>query len=692
MAREYSLANTRNIGIMAHIDAGKTTTTERILFYTGKTHKIGEVHDGAATMDWMAQEQERGITITSAATTAAWNGHRINIIDTPGHVDFTVEVERSLRVLDGAVTVLDGKSGVEPQTETVWRQATKYGVPRIVFVNKLDATGADFYMSYKSLLTRLGAKAAPIQLPIGVENYFDGLVDIVERKARIFSGDKAKEDTFTDVPAEMKDDVESYRNILIEMVADFDDELMMKVLEGEEPTVAEIKSAIRKATITGDFHPVLCGAAYKNKGVTAMLDAVVDYLPSPLDVPAITGVKMDGEEDVRHSSDEEPFSALAFKVMTDPFVGRLTYFRVYSGTITSGSYVFNSTKDTRERFGRLMQMHANHRQEIEQVYSGDIAAAVGLKNTTTGDTLCDEKNAIILESMTFPEPVINIAIEPKSKGDQDKMGLALSKLAEEDPTFKTYTDQETGQTIIAGMGELHLDIIVDRMKREFKVEANVGAPQVAYRETIRKMAECEGKFVRQSGGRGQYGHVWVKFEPNEKGKGFTFVDAIVGGTVPREYIKPTMEGIEAALNNGLIAGFPVIDVKATLFDGSYHDVDSSEMAYKVAGSLAFKQAATKCDPVLLEPIMSVEITAPNEYLGSVMGDISSRRGTIKDQEERGNAIIVKSEVPLSEMFGYATDLRSFTQGRGTYAMTFDHYTEVPKSIAEKVAKKNANNN
>lgn len=692
MAREYSLANTRNIGIMAHIDAGKTTTTERILFYTGKTHKIGEVHDGAATMDWMAQEQERGITITSAATTAAWNGHRINIIDTPGHVDFTVEVERSLRVLDGAVTVLDGKSGVEPQTETVWRQATKYGVPRIVYVNKLDATGADFYMSYKSLLTRLGAKAAPIQLPIGVENYFDGLVDIIERKARIFSGDKSKEDTFTEVPAEMKEDVEAYRNQLIEMVADFDDELMMKVLEGEEPTVAEIKAAIRKATVTGDFHPVLCGASYKNKGVTAMLDAVVDYLPSPLDVPAIAGVTMDGAEDVRHSSDEEPFSALAFKVMTDPFVGRLTYFRVYSGTITSGSYVFNSTKDNRERFGRLMQMHANHRAEIDQVYAGDIAAAVGLKNTTTGDTLCDEKNAIILESMTFPEPVINIAIEPKSKGDQDKMGLALSKLAEEDPTFKTYTDQETGQTIIAGMGELHLDIIVDRMKREFKVEANVGAPQVAYRETIRKAAECEGKFVRQSGGRGQYGHVWVKFEPNEKGKGFTFVDGIVGGTVPREYIKPTMEGIEASLNNGLIAGYPVIDVKATLFDGSYHDVDSSEMAYKVAGSLAFKQAAAKCDPVLLEPIMSVEVTAPNEYLGSVMGDISSRRGTIKDQEERGNAIIVKSEVPLSEMFGYATDLRSFTQGRGTYAMTFDHYTEVPKSIAEKVAKKNANNN
>ncbi|HET6785212.1 MAG TPA: elongation factor G [Erysipelotrichaceae bacterium] len=692
MARDYSLANTRNIGIMAHIDAGKTTTTERILFYTGKTHKIGEVHDGAATMDWMAQEQERGITITSAATTAAWNGHRINIIDTPGHVDFTVEVERSLRVLDGAVTVLDGKSGVEPQTETVWRQATKYGVPRIVFVNKLDATGADFYMSYRSLLTRLAAKAAPIQLPIGVENYFDGLVDIVERKARIFSGVKEKDDTFTEIPAEMKEEVENYRNALIEMVADFDDELMMKVLEGEEPTVAEIKSAIRKATITGDFHPVLCGAAYKNKGVTAMLDAVVDYLPSPLDVPAITGLTMDGEADVRHSDDSEPFSALAFKVMTDPFVGRLTYFRVYSGTITSGSYVFNSTKDTRERFGRLMQMHANHRAEIEQVYSGDIAAAVGLKNTTTGDTLCEEKHAIILESMTFPEPVINIAIEPKSKGDQDKMGLALSKLAEEDPTFKTYTDQETGQTIIAGMGELHLDIIVDRMRREFKVEANVGAPQVAYRETIRAAAECEGKFVRQSGGRGQYGHVWVRFEPNEKGKGFTFVDGIVGGTVPREYIKPTMEGIEASLSNGLIAGYPVIDVKATLFDGSYHDVDSNEMAFKVAGSLAFKQAATKCNPVLLEPIMSVEVTAPNEYLGSVMGDISSRRGTIKDQEERGNAIIVKSEVPLSEMFGYATDLRSFTQGRGTYAMTFDHYTEVPKSIAEKVAKKNAKDN
>ena len=692
MARDYSIKNTRNIGIMAHIDAGKTTTTERILYYTGVTHKIGEVHDGAATMDWMAQEQERGITITSAATTAHWKGHRINVIDTPGHVDFTVEVERSLRVLDGAVTVLDGKSGVEPQTETVWRQATKYGVPRIVFVNKLDATGADFYMSFRSLQTRLGAKATPIQLPIGAENYFDGLIDLVEMKARIFSGAKEKEDTFTDIPAEMKEEVEKYRHALIEMVADYDDDLVMKILEGEEPTVEEIKAAIRKATITGEFYPVLCGASYKNKGVTAMLDAVVDYLPSPLDVPAIMGVTMDGEEDVRHSSDEEPFSSLAFKVMTDPFVGRLTYFRVYSGTITSGSYVYNSTKDVRERFGRIMQMHANHRAEIQQVYSGDIAAAVGLKNTTTGDTLCDEKHAIILESMTFPEPVINVAIEPKSKGDQDKMGLALSKLAEEDPTFKTYTDQETGQTIIAGMGELHLDILVDRMRREFKVEANVGAPQVAYRETIRAAAECEGKFVRQSGGRGQYGHVWVKFEPNETGKGFTFVDGIVGGTVPREYIKPTMEGIEASLANGLIAGYPVIDIKATLFDGSYHDVDSSEMAYKVAGSLALKEAAKRCNPVLLEPIMSVEVTAPNEYLGSVMGDVSSRRGVIKDQEERGNAIIVKSEIPLSEMFGYATDLRSFTQGRGTYAMTFDHYSEVPKSIAEKVAKKNASSN
>jgi elongation factor G len=687
MAREYSLANTRNIGIMAHIDAGKTTTTERILFFTGKTHKIGEVHDGAATMDWMAQEQERGITITSAATTAQWKGNRINIIDTPGHVDFTVEVERSLRVLDGAVTLLDGKNGVEPQTETVWRQATKYGVPRIVFVNKMDATGADFYMSAASLISRLGAKATPIQLPIGVENYFDGLVDLVERKARFFSGDKTKDDTFGEIPAEMKDKVEEYRHKLIEMVADYDEEFMMKVLEGEEVSIPEIKAAIRKAVITGEFFPVLCGASYKNKGVTAMLDAVVDYLPSPLDVPAIKGEYEDGSEGIRHASDEEPFSALAFKIMADPFIGRLTYFRVYSGTITSGSYVYNSTKRNRERFSRLVQMHANHREEIDQVYAGDIAAAVGLKDTTTGDTLCDEKNAIVLEKMVFPEPVINVAIEPKSKGDQDKMGNALQKLAEEDPTFRTFTDPETGQTIIAGMGELHLDIIVDRMKREYKVEANVGAPQVAYRETIRGSAECEGRFVRQSGGRGQYGHVWIRFEPNETGKGFEFFDKVVGGTVPKEYIKPTYEGLNAALANGLIAGYPVIDIKATLFDGSYHDVDSSEMAFKIAASLALREAAKKCKPVVLEPIMSIEVTAPSEYLGSVMGDVISRRGQIKDQVERGNATVVRSEIPLSEMFGYATDLRSFTQGRGSYSMQFDHYAEVPKSIAEKIAKK-----
>lgn len=692
MAREFSLAKTRNIGIMAHIDAGKTTTTERILFYTGRTHKIGEVHDGAATMDWMAQEQERGITITSAATTAQWNEHRINIIDTPGHVDFTVEVERSLRVLDGAVAVLDAKSGVEPQTETVWRQATKYNVPRIVFVNKLDATGADFYMSARSLLTRLGAKATPIQLPIGVENYFDGIIDLVEMNARYFQDVSKKMDLIKEIPAEYMDSVHQYREKLFEMLADYDENMMMAVLEGEVPTVEQIKAAIRKAVLTGEFFPVLCGAAYKNKGVTAMLDAVVDYLPSPLDVDHITGILPNGEVVERPSNDEEPFAALAFKIMTDPFVGRLSYFRVYSGKATSGSYVLNATKDKRERFGRLMQMHANHRQEITEVYSGDIAAAVGLKDTTTGDTLCDEKFPIILESMQFPEPVINVAIEPKSKGDQDKMGLALSKLAEEDPTFRAFTDPETGQTIIAGMGELHLDILVDRMKREFKVEANIGAPQVAYRETIRQLGDCEGKFVRQSGGRGQYGHVKVKFEPNETGKGFTFVDATIGGTIPKEYIKPTMEGIQAALNNGLIAGYPIIDIKATLYDGSYHEVDSSEMAFKVAGSMALKEAAKKCNPVLLEPIMNVEVTAPAEYLGSVMGDISSRRGQIKDQEERGNAVAVTAFIPLSEMFGYATDLRSFTQGRGSYSMQFDHYSDVPKSISEKVAKKNSRDN
>lgn len=692
MAREFSLQKTRNIGIMAHIDAGKTTTTERILYYTGRTHKIGETHDGAATMDWMAQEQERGITITSAATTAAWKDHRINIIDTPGHVDFTVEVERSLRVLDGAVTVLDAKSGVEPQTETVWRQATKYSVPRIVFVNKMDATGADFYMSVKTIGTRLGAKACPIQLPIGVEANFDGLIDLVELKAHYFQDVTIKEDRLEEIPAELLESAKNYRSQLLEMIADYDDELMMMVLEGEEPTIPQIKEAIRKAVISGEFFPVMCGAAYKNKGVVSMLDAVVAYLPSPLEVESIKGLLPNGDVATRPADDSAPFSALAFKIMTDPFVGRLSYFRVYSGHLSSGSYVYNSTKGKRERFGRIMQMHANHRQEIQDVYAGDIAAAIGLKDTVTGDTLCDEKSPIILESMQFPEPVINVAIEPKSKGDQDKMGLALSKLAEEDPTFRTYTDDETGQTIIAGMGELHLDILVDRMKREFKVEANIGAPQVAYRETIRTAAEVEGKFVRQSGGRGQYGHVKVLFEPNETGKGFEFIDKIVGGSVPREYIKPTMEGIMGSLNNGMLAGYPIIDIKATLFDGSYHEVDSSEMAFKVAGSMALKEAGKKCNPVLLEPIMEVEVIAPTDYLGSVMGDVSSRRGQIRDQEERGNAVAVQAFIPLSEMFGYATDLRSFTQGRGSYSMQFAHYSEVPKSIGEKIAKKSANSN
>ena len=698
MAREYSLANTRNIGIMAHIDAGKTTTTERILYYSGVNHKIGETHDGASTMDWMAQEQERGITITSAATTCHWKkldgtGEecRLNIIDTPGHVDFTVEVERSLRVLDGAVTVLDAKAGVEPQTETVWRQATTYGVPRIVFVNKMDATGADFIMSCNTIVDRLGAKSCPIQLPIGAEQSFEAIIDIIERKAYSFSGDYGRIITEIPVPDDMTDLMEEYRMKLLEYLADYDEDFMMMVLEGEEPEISEIKRVLRIAVCTGDFFPVLCGSAYKNKGVQQVLDAVVDYLPSPLDVPAIKGVTLDGEEDVRESSDEAPFSALAFKIMTDPFVGKLSFFRVYSGTADSGSYVLNATKNKRERFGRIVQMHANSRKEIDKVYSGDIAAAVGLKNTTTGDTLCDEKAPIILESMEFPEPVIELSLEPKTKADQDKMGLALNKLAEEDPTFKTYTNQETGQTIIAGVGELHLDIIVDRLRREFKVDANIGQPQVAYRETIRGTADCEGKYVRQSGGRGQYGHVWIKFEPNE-GKGFEFVDAIVGGTVPREYIKPTQEGLEAALENGMIAGYPVIDVKATLFDGSYHDVDSSEMAYKIAASFALREAGKKCKPVILEPIMMVEITAPNEYLGSVMGDVSSRRGQITDQEERGNAIIVRAHVPLSEMFGYVTDLRSFTQGRGNYSMKFDHYSEVPKSIAEKIIKNNSKEN
>lgn len=685
MAREYDLPHTRNIGIMAHIDAGKTTVTERILFYTGVNHKIGETHDGASTMDWMEQEKERGITITSAATTAHWKGHRINIIDTPGHVDFTVEVERSLRVLDGAVTVLDAKAGVEPQTETVWRQATQYGVPRIVFANKMDATGADFAMSCKTIIDRLGAKSAPIQLPIGAEQEFSGVIDLIERKAYDFEGEKGVNVVEIPMPEDMVDEVEIKRAELIEAIADYDDELMMKVLEGEEPTIAEIKKTIRKAVCGGDFFPVLCGSAYKNKGVQLMLDAVLDYLPAPTDVPSIKGTLEDGTEAERKPSDDEPFAALAFKIMTDPFVGKLSYFRVYSGTATSGSYVLNSTKDIKERFSRIVQMHSNERKEITEVFAGDIAAAVGLKNTTTGDSLCDEKHPIILESMEFPEPVIRVAVEPKSKADQDKMGLALSKLAEEDPTFKTYTDDETGQTIIAGVGELHLDVIVDRMRREFKVEANIGAPQVAYRETIRQAADCEGKYIKQSGGRGQYGHVWIKFEPNP-GKGFEFEDKTVGGSVPREFIKPVAEGTEAALQNGMIAGYEVIDVKATLFDGSYHDVDSSEMAYKIAASMALRAAAKKCNPVLLEPIMKVDVTAPAEYLGAVMGDVSSRRGMIDGQEERGNAIIVNAMIPLSEMFGYVTDLRGFTQGRGNYSMKFDHYAEVPKSIAEKIIK------
>lgn len=681
---------TRNIGIMAHIDAGKTTTSERILYYTGKIHKIGETHDGGAQMDWMEQEQERGITITSAATTAQWKGYRVNIIDTPGHVDFTVEVERSLRVLDGAVTVLDSKAGVEPQTETVWRQATTYGVPRIVFCNKMDATGADFLMSVESIGKRLDANAVAIQLPIGAEDTFEGIIDLITMKAIHFEGPRGEELIYSEIPEDMIDLANEYRQKMIESAASYDDDLMMKVLEEEEVTEEEIKAAIRKGVLAVELFPVLCGSAYKNKGVQPMLDAVIDYLPAPTDIPSIKGEDEDGNEIARHASDEEPFAALAFKIMADPFVGKLTFFRVYSGHIASGSYVLNSTKNKKERLGRILQMHANTRKEITDVYAGDIAAAVGFKNTTTGDSICDEKNFIILEKMEFPEPVIELAIEPKTKADQDKLGVGLSRLAEEDPTFRVTTNPETGDTIIAGVGELHLDVIVDRLKREFKVEANVGAPQVAYRETITTAAECEGKFVRQSGGRGQYGHVWIKFEPNE-GKGFEFVDAVVGGTVPREYISSVKVGLEDALQNGMIAGYPVLDIKATLFDGSYHDVDSSEMAYKVAASLALKAAGKKCDPVILEPIMAVEVTAPAEYLGSVMGDISSRRGMIEGQEERGNAVLVQASVPLSEMFGYVTDLRSFTQGRGNYTMIFDRYEPVPKSIKEEIIKKNGGN-
>ena len=690
MAREFSLEKTRNIGIMAHIDAGKTTTTERVLYYTGKIHKIGETHEGASQMDWMEQEQERGITITSAATTAQWNGYRVNIIDTPGHVDFTVEVERSLRVLDGAVTVLDAKAGVEPQTETVWRQATTYGVPRIVFANKMDATGADFIMSLESLEKRLGVQGVAIQLPIGAEDTFEGIIDLIKMKAVYFEGAKGENVIYKEIPEEYMAQAEEYRAKMLDQAATYDDDLLMKVLEGEEVTEEEIKAAIRKGTLAVELFPVLCGSAYKDKGVQPMLDAVIDFLPAPTDIPSIKGTDEDGNEVERHASDDEPFSALAFKIMADPFVGKLTFFRVYSGTCQSGSYVLNSTKDKKERLGRILQMHANKRNEIDEVYAGDIAAAVGFKNTTTGDTICDEKNFVILEKMEFPEPVIQLAIEPKTKQDQDKLSNGLIKLAEEDPTFKTFTNPETGDTVIAGMGELHLDVIVDRLKREFKVEANVGAPQVAYRETITQAAECEGKYVKQSGGRGQYGHVWIKFEPNE-GKGFEFVDAIVGGAVPREYINSVKVGLEDALETGMIAGYPVLDVKATLFDGSYHDVDSSEMAYKVAASLALKNAAKKCGPVLLEPIMAVEVTAPSEYVGSVMGDISSRRGMIEGQEERGNAISVQASVPLSEMFGYATDLRSFTQGRGNYTMRFDRYEPVPKSIREEIIKKNGGN-
>ena len=690
MAREFSLEKTRNIGIMAHIDAGKTTTTERVLYYTGKIHKIGETHEGASQMDWMEQEQERGITITSAATTAQWNGYRVNIIDTPGHVDFTVEVERSLRVLDGAVTVLDAKAGVEPQTETVWRQATTYGVPRIVFANKMDATGADFIMSLESLEKRLGVQGVAIQLPIGAEDTFEGIIDLIKMKAVYFEGAKGENVTYKEIPEEYMAQAEEYRAKMLDQAATYDDDLLMKVLEGEEVTEEEIKAAIRKGTLAVELFPVLCGSAYKDKGVQPMLDAVIDFLPAPTDIPSIKGTDEDGNEVERHASDDEPFSALAFKIMADPFVGKLTFFRVYSGTCQSGSYVLNSTKDKKERLGRILQMHANKRNEIDEVYAGDIAAAVGFKNTTTGDTICDEKNFVILEKMEFPEPVIQLAIEPKTKQDQDKLSNGLIKLAEEDPTFKTFTNPETGDTVIAAMGELHLDVIVDRLKREFKVEANVGAPQVAYRETITQAAECEGKYVKQSGGRGQYGHVWIKFEPNE-GKGFEFVDAIVGGAVPREYINSVKVGLEDALETGMIAGYPVLDVKATLFDGSYHDVDSSEMAYKVAASLALKNAAKKCGPVLLEPIMAVEVTAPSEYLGSVMGDISSRRGMIEGQEERGNAVSVQASVPLSEMFGYATDLRSFTQGRGNYTMQFDRYEAAPKSIREEIIKKNGGN-
>ena len=689
MAREFSLENTRNIGIMAHVDAGKTTTTERVLYYTGKIHKIGETHEGASQMDWMAQEQERGITITSAATTAAWHDTRINIIDTPGHVDFTIEVQRSLRVLDGAVTVLDAQSGVEPQTETVWRQATEYGVPRIVFANKMDKIGADFFYSLSTLHDRLGANAHPIQIPIGAEEDFEGIIDLVRMRAEVYTNDLGTDILDEEIPEAYREQAEEWRAKLIEAVADTDEDIMMKYLEGEEIGEAELKAAIRKATINVEFYPMLAGSAFKNKGVQMMLDAVVDYLPAPTDVPAIKGVTPDGEETERHADDSEPFAALAFKVMTDPFVGRLTFFRVYSGVLNSGSYVLNTSKGKRERIGRILQMHANTRTEIQEVYAGDIAAAVGLKDTTTGDSLTDEKNPVILESIEFPEPVIQVMVEPKSKADQDKMGVALQKLAEEDPSFRVETNVETGETLIAGMGELHLDILVDRMRREFNVDANVGAPQVSYRETFRApVTQAEGKFVRQSGGKGQYGHVWVEFTPNEEGKGFEFENAIVGGVVPREYIPAVEKGLAEAMQNGVLAGYPLVDVKAKLYDGSYHDVDSNETAFRVAASYALKAAAPKANPVILEPMMKVTVTVPEENLGDIMGHVTARRGRVEGMEAHGNSQIVHAFVPLAEMFGYATTLRSSTQGRGTFMMVFDHYEDVPKSVQEAIIKKN----
>ncbi len=686
--REFSLEKTRNIGIMAHIDAGKTTTTERILFYTGRTHKLGETHEGGATMDWMEQEQERGITITSAATTAQWKNHRINIIDTPGHVDFTVEVERSLRVLDGAVTVLCAKGGVEPQSETVWRQAEKYGVPRMIFVNKMDILGANFFRVVDMVKDRLKANAVPVQLPIGAEDSFVGIIDLVEMKAEIYKDELGKEFEVAEIPEDMMDLATEWREKLVESVAECDEELMMKFLEGEELTVKEIKETIRKQTIACEMVPMLCGSAYRNKGVQMMLDAVIDYMPSPIDIPPIKGVNPDtGEEDERRADDNEPFSALAFKIMADPFVGKLAFFRVYSGTLDSGSYIYNSTKGKKGRIGRILQMHANKREEIDRVYSGDIAAAVGLKDTTTGDTLCDEKHEIILESMEFPDPVIEIAIEPKTKAGQEKMGIALAKLAEEDPTFKTYTNEDTGQTIIAGMGELHLEIIVDRLLREFKVEANVGKPQVSYKETISTTADVDHKYAKQSGGHGQYGHVKIKVYPREPGAGFEFVNSIVGGAIPKEYIPKIEDGIKEAMENGPIAGYQVVDVGVELYDGSYHEVDSSEMAFKIASSMAFREAAKKAKPVLLEPIFKVEVTVPEEYMGDVIGDISSRRGRIEGSEMNNGVVAVRGMVPLSEMFGYATDLRSKTQGRGVYVMQMDHFEKLPDNLVEKIGNK-----